>query len=695
LRITLVFILALVFPSVLLSAFAIQAVEAQRRATLAERSSRLQDSARERVAALSAAFLSPAQGAERQVAALSSVSTPELARRLDDLVRRETLLENAFVLGPQGRRLIPAGRRAPLTSEPWPRGSAVQFGGGLGAALNTNPAALIREAVAERDRRRGIRLLERAADISLGRTRRSALFELGRLQERQEAVATLLSEPRQGPGPLETYAILAQEPIHAVDLQGRQVAAQGRFRLALLLKPHQPERAQEILERLLGELGESALLFPVEQFEQIAVRASALLDDPTAQIASLALGERRRRAEARVQELESLFGQVLSVVSREGALPRISGPSLEGASAGALSYVKARLGESEQVLTYSFQRATSRLVVLQWSPSALNESFAASLQTPLWEGSLVPWRENSDSTSEVGRARLAAPFDHLVVEVRARPDAEAPAGSLDLSQGALQLWAIGLALLAIVMGVLLTMRAVRKESKEAQLKSDFVSNVTHELKTPLTSIQMFLETLLLGRVQDEEEAHECLTIMDREARRLTRLIEQLLVFSRIESRKWRVRFSSEDPRELVNEAIRVLADQLHTNPEELGIEVVAIQELPRVAVDRFAVVEALLNLLHNAWKYSPNPDREVRVVLTNRRREMEIAVEDNGMGVPRRDRRRIFVKFERASNAEKSRVEGSGIGLTLASEILKGHGGKIRYTPLKPRGSRFSLVLPR
>jgi len=85
----------------------------------------------------------------------------------------------------------------------------------------------------------------------------------------------------------------------------------------------------------------------------------------------------------------------------------------------------------------------------------------------------------------------------------------------------------------------------------------------------------------------------------------------------------------------------------------------------------------------------------VRVVITSRRNFVEIAVEDNGMGVPHRDRRRIFVKFERASNAEKSRVEGTGIGLTLASEIVKAHGGKIKYSPNKPQGSRFSVFLPR
>ncbi|HBP21190.1 MAG TPA: hypothetical protein DEA08_25810, partial [Planctomycetes bacterium] len=405
------------------------------------------------------------------------------------------------------------------------------------------------------------------------------------------------------------------------------------------------------------------------------------------------IGEARRRAEARVQRLETLFGQVLSVLSREGSLPRISAPNLEGAETRGVSYVKARVGENVTMLTHSVQPVTQRLVALQWDPEALRARFAESVSTPLWRGELIPWNDTLEGSSEVGVARLAAPFEHLGVTVQ--PEAETPAGALDLPQGKLQIGGIGLALLGILMGVFVTLRTVQKESKEAQLKSDFVSNVTHELKTPLTSIQMFLETLLLGRVNDEEEVRECLTIMDREARRLTRLIEQLLVFSRIEGRKWRVRFSSENPRSLVDEAIKILADQLHTTPEELGIEVVAVQELSAVAVDRFAVVEALLNLLHNAWKYSPNPDRQVRVVLTNRRREVEIAVEDNGMGVPRRDRRRIFVKFERASNAEKSRVEGSGIGLTLASEIAKAHGGRVRYAPNKPKGSRFAIVLPR
>ncbi|MCW8141781.1 MAG: HAMP domain-containing histidine kinase, partial [Planctomycetota bacterium] len=255
------------------------------------------------------------------------------------------------------------------------------------------------------------------------------------------------------------------------------------------------------------------------------------------------------------------------------------------------------------------------------------------------------------------------------------------------------LWVIALAVGGIAAGVLATTRTVLREAKAGQLKSDFVTNVTHELKTPLTSIRMFLDTLLLGRVTDEAETRECLQVMAREAERLTRLIEQLLVFSRIESKKWRLKLGFEHPRGLVEEALKVLSDQLGRPRDELGIEVVAVQDLPQIAVDRFGVVEAILNILHNAWKYTPGPDRRIRVVITSRRRHVEIAVEDNGIGVPRRDRRRIFVKFERGTNAEEKRIEGSGIGLTMATSIVQAHGGTITFAPNKPHGSRFSIWL--
>jgi signal transduction histidine kinase len=113
-----------------------------------------------------------------------------------------------------------------------------------------------------------------------------------------------------------------------------------------------------------------------------------------------------------------------------------------------------------------------------------------------------------------------------------------------------------------------------------------------------------------------------------------------------------------------------------------------------IAIDREAMLEVLLNLLQNAHKYGPPQGKRIRVVLSRRRRRAVIDVEDNGPGIPRRERRRVFKKFERGADAEKRRIEGSGIGLTLALSIVRGHGGAIRYAPLKPCGSRFSIVLP-
>ena len=687
------FILTLVFPSMLLSAFAIRAVEAQRRVVLAERANRLEVEARETTLQLHESFVRPVRRAEGEVVSLAGGDLPELARGLEAMVARQPFLAGALVIGPEGRRRYPAQRSSPRT-EPWPGGAAASLGGFAGAFLPQNPGAMLVDALAL-DPVAAVPALEEVYRWGGPATRLSALGELGRLQERYGRTPSVLGGLEfSSAAAEETYALLATRPVHATDLQGRLAAAQGRFRLALLRRARgETQGADNVLRGLLAELETSSLLVPADDLADLGERAAALLGDEERHANARRLAEQRRKTELLVERLERLFGEVLGAAARgERALTRISAPGLQAERTSGLSYVKARLGDEVELLTYS-RLPTGGLVALRWNASALQVADQELLNRSLGLERLVPWGEGLESDDSVGRARLVAPFDHLAVEVRAPAEQQGGVGGLPDEE--LQLWGIGLALVGIVMGAFLTIRTVRRESKEAQLKSDFVSNVTHELKTPLTSIRMFLETLILGRVDGPEEVEECLSIMDRETQRLTRLIEQLLVFSRIEGRKWRVRFSSEEPLVLVREAIKILADQLHTTPEELGIDVVAVQDLPKVPVDRFAVVEALLNLLHNAWKYSPNPDRRVRVHLTNRRRELEITVEDNGMGVPRGDQRRIFVKFERASNAEKSRVEGSGIGLTLASEIVKAHGGRIRYTPNKPRGSRFSVFLPR
>lgn len=693
-RTTLVFILTLVLPSVLLSAFAFQAVEAERRLRLAERSLHLQDRAESVARELDEVLRNACRRMGPEVGKLRDLSRPEEAGpRLVAALPREALVDGVMVLDRAGHRVWPVGRAvAPPRQRPERLGPGL--GGVAGACLAHEPVALLElaDAVAPGDRDAALAILERVARAPhRPAVRAAALWDLGRLHQ---AGATL-------PGTLnalEAYRELAGFPLGLIDVRGRLSPVQARLREALVSHLLRNKAAfVDGLRELLSELEEQPELIPVDVLADLAERAALLLEENgegrELRQQARALVERRRQQEQACLRVEDLFAAPIRRVLRDE-------PAREAARVEPTVF-KERGGERELLIAVSPLPAprgggpSPGLVVFSLAEERLlaqcRERVARAGQAELigWGGAA---RAGDPSQLEVP---LRPPLDHLGVRVRAPADEPELGQPLGLPDETVRLWAIGLSLAGILAGIVVTVRTVRRESKAAQLKSDWVSNVTHELKTPLTSIRMFLETLLLGRVTDEAEAKECLQVMSREAERLTRMIEQLLAFSRIESKKMRLRLAFVAPRALVDEALGILADQLGKPLESLGIEVVGVQDLPEIAVDRIAVVEAILNLLHNAWKYSPGAERKVRVVLAARRRQVEIAVEDNGIGVPRRDRRRIFVKFERGSNAEQARIEGSGIGLTVADTIVRAHGGRVEYQALRPKGSRFSIFLPK
>jgi signal transduction histidine kinase len=680
-------------------------VEAERRARIAERTSRLQGDAAELVETLDATFRWPVQRVQTELRSVRRVRDAHapVAR----LVELQPLLRGFFVLDGSGRRTYPAAAVQRRPSNPWPDPCGGVGGGLLGATRPPDPEAVLKaageaeaalsaaeESQVQAAQERVHALLTRLAERGPLESRLAGLLELGRFHDGRKAFS-----PASMAVAAESYAALSEHPVDLLDMRGRLAAAHGRFHLAFDDRANLDPQYRFRASALLAELQEHSLALPPDGLAQLCERTGALLeeDDPTALVRAREVAVERQLVESRYARLEEPFGRVLQAALRGGDLPRMAGGNLEGSSAaegsGGVPFVKARTEGRFQILSYVLLEGAegpTGLVALEVDQEVAERSFSELVARGggrLVEGGHEPAQDEVHT-------RLRAPFDHLGV-VLSSSAAEPGAEPGSLPRETAQLWAILLSIAGIAAGIVVTIRTVRRESKAAQLKSDFVSNVTHELKTPLTSIQMFLDTLLLGRVTDEAEAKECLEVMSRESQRLSRLIEQLLVFSRIENKKWRVRFTFAHAPELVKEAIEVLADHRHTTPDELAIEVSTIQDTPKIPVDRFAIKEALLNLLHNAVKYSPNDDRKVRVVITARRSFVEVAVEDNGMGVPRRDRRRIFVKFERGSNAEKGRIEGSGIGLTLANEIVKAHGGHIRYTALKPRGSRFSVFLPK
>jgi signal transduction histidine kinase len=251
-------------------------------------------------------------------------------------------------------------------------------------------------------------------------------------------------------------------------------------------------------------------------------------------------------------------------------------------------------------------------------------------------------------------------------------------------------WAVIVLVLAIVAGVLFTLHFVVRETRTARLKSDFVGFISHELKTPLTSIRMFTETMLSGRVEDEEERKFCIQMIDRESERLSKLIEQVLEYSRIERRQKEFKFTSCDMEDVVREAVRIFQDLHRKDPRD--VEVNAVQRISKIRMDRAAMVELFLNLLSNAAKYS---SREKKIVLNVRESIDDISVEvvDHGVGIKKRDQKKIFERFFRADDYLTRGVEGTGLGLTFARYIAKVHNGDIKVSSQPASGSTFTLQL--
>ena len=250
------------------------------------------------------------------------------------------------------------------------------------------------------------------------------------------------------------------------------------------------------------------------------------------------------------------------------------------------------------------------------------------------------------------------------------------------------------ALLAIALmgGVALALRAAGKAVKLSEMKSDFVSNVSHELRTPLASIRVFAELLRLGRVETPDKVREYGDYIETESRRLSRLIENILDFSRIESGRKTYRFVSADLREVVSATLKSFEVHLKHGGFRIAFEAPP-GPLPSIAVDADAIGQALHNLLDNAVKYSGQA-REITVRLGQEGEDLVVAVQDHGIGVPKDEQRKIFDRFHRVSTGLVHEVKGSGLGLSIVAHIVRVHGGRITVESEPGRGSTFSIRLP-
>ncbi|NNE92668.1 MAG: HAMP domain-containing histidine kinase [Verrucomicrobiales bacterium] len=271
-------------------------------------------------------------------------------------------------------------------------------------------------------------------------------------------------------------------------------------------------------------------------------------------------------------------------------------------------------------------------------------------------------------------------------------DPEAVIKSADVAR--LTLWLlVPILLAAIGFGSFLIFRDLNREMHLARQKTDFVSNVSHELKTPLTSIRMFSDLLSTNKSVETDKRTEYSGIISREAARLTRLINNLLDFSRMDRGDGKYNFEKLDAVSLARETLENYRMQLEADGCELEFRDHDGEPI-WIEGDRDALSQVLLNLLSNADKYACSGREIILEVNQSAPDEVEWRVLDRGPGIRRKDAAKIFEKFYRADDSLATGIQGSGLGLTLARQIARGHGGDIKFCNRDKGGSCFSVVLP-
>ncbi len=243
----------------------------------------------------------------------------------------------------------------------------------------------------------------------------------------------------------------------------------------------------------------------------------------------------------------------------------------------------------------------------------------------------------------------------------------------------------------MILAIIGSIRNIARELNLAKMRSDFVARVSHELRTPLGLIRLFAETLEMERIGDQERRSQYLHTITRESERLSKIIDNVLNFSKIEAGQKQYQLNWGSVKDIVESVVDSMQFHISRNDLELSVEIEP--DLPMVRIDREAMAQALWNLLSNAAKYSGD-GRLVQVRVFRNNGEVVVSVRDEGIGIAPQNLKRICEKFYRVDDPRVQEQGGSGLGLSVVKHIIEGHNGRLDIQSTLGKGSVFSLCLP-
>jgi signal transduction histidine kinase len=305
------------------------------------------------------------------------------------------------------------------------------------------------------------------------------------------------------------------------------------------------------------------------------------------------------------------------------------------------------------------------------------------------EGHLLAGQSPPDDVRPLASVRMTELIPGWELQARERN----PGQIEKLARRYLVLYSALLALVAVAisLSVWFTARSLAREVELGRLKSEFVSSVSHELKTPLSLIQLHNDTLSMNRLTDSGKKAKYHEVIGRECGRLTRLIDRVLDFSRIEISRRKYDFQEEDLASVLESAIETCTPEAAV--KDIVIDAHGLSKRVAVRADAEALRQALENIIDNAIKYSPRKSR-IEVSLRAEDNRAAVSVTDSGIGIEPKEQRKIFEEFYRGARPEVKAVRGSGLGLALAQHAVRGHGGALDVSSAVGKGTTFTLTMP-